>query len=102
MPSPPAPYVASYRLQLTPELTFDAATEVLDHLAAMGVSHVYLSPIAEAVPGSLHGYDVVDHRQVRAELGGEAGLRRLLDAALTLGLRRDHRPRAEPLLGRAG
>src|SRR5690606_31478176 len=31
--------------------------------------------------GSLHGYDVVDHREVDDERGGEPALRRLADAA---------------------
>ena len=54
---------------------------ILDHLVALGVSHLYLSPVAEAVPGSLHGYDVIDHTRVRAEFGGADGLRALMDAA---------------------
>jgi (1->4)-alpha-D-glucan 1-alpha-D-glucosylmutase len=43
------------------------------------VSHVYLSPILQAAPGSTHGYDVTDHDRISADLGGEAGLRRLAD-----------------------
>jgi (1->4)-alpha-D-glucan 1-alpha-D-glucosylmutase len=45
------------------------------YLAALGVSHVYLSPILRAVPGSAHGYDVVDHDGVSERLGGEEGFR---------------------------
>jgi (1->4)-alpha-D-glucan 1-alpha-D-glucosylmutase len=46
------------------------------------------------VPGSLHGYDVIDHTQVRAEFGGEEGLAALLDAAegRSLGVVIDHVP----------
>lgn len=77
---------ATYRLQLTPDAGFDAARGLLDHLVRLGVSHLYLSPIAEAVPGSTHGYDVVDHTAVRGELGGAAGFERLLDAAADSGL----------------
>jgi (1->4)-alpha-D-glucan 1-alpha-D-glucosylmutase len=33
---------------------------------------VYSSPYLQAAPGSMHGYDVVDHQHVNAELGGEA------------------------------
>ncbi len=78
--------VATYRIQLTPSFGFADTVEILDHLVALGVSHVYLSPVAEAVPGSLHGYDVVDHTRVRAEFGGPEGLRALLDAAHGHGL----------------
>ena len=86
--------VATYRLQLTPSFGFDAASHLFPDLRRLGVSHVYLSPIAEAIPGSTHGYDVVDHTRVRAELGGEAGLARLLDAAGAegLGVLVDHVP----------
>jgi (1->4)-alpha-D-glucan 1-alpha-D-glucosylmutase len=78
--------VATYRLQLGPAFGFDAAAEVVPDLAALGVSHVYTSPLTEAVPGSTHGYDVVDHGRVRVELGGEAGLRRLWAALRRHGL----------------
>ena len=78
--------VATYRLQLTPSFGFADAIGVLDHLVALGVSHLYLSPVAEAVPGSLHGYDVIDHTRVRSEFGGVDGLTALLDAAGAHGL----------------
>ncbi len=71
---------ASYRLQLTPSNGFDAARRHLDRLHGLGISHVYLSPVTEALPGSTHGYDVVDHTRVRDELGGLDGLTALLDA----------------------
>jgi (1->4)-alpha-D-glucan 1-alpha-D-glucosylmutase len=79
--STPRPLVASYRIQLTPTFGFADTIDLLDHLVSLGISHLYLSPIAEAVPGSLHGYDVIDHSRVRAEFGGEEGLAALLDAA---------------------
>ncbi len=74
------PPVGSYRLQLSPDVGFDVARRQLDRLHRLGISHVYLSPVTEAVPGSTHGYDVVDHTRVREELGGLAGLTALLDA----------------------
>jgi (1->4)-alpha-D-glucan 1-alpha-D-glucosylmutase len=83
---PTRPATATYRLQLTPTFGFDAATELFPDLRRLGVSHVYLSPIAEAVPGSTHGYDVTDHTRVRDELGGDDGLDRLLDGAYRAGL----------------
>ncbi|MFE0450518.1 malto-oligosyltrehalose synthase [Streptomyces sp. NPDC058914] len=84
----PAPLVptATYRLQLQPAFPFAAAAAAVPYLASLGVSHLHLSPVLEAVPGSLHGYDVVDHARVREELGGEAGLRALSRAAREHGL----------------
>ncbi|WP_327720071.1 malto-oligosyltrehalose synthase [Streptomyces sp. NBC_00490] len=87
-PERPDPVVptATYRLQLQPEFPFDAAAAAVPYLAALGVSHLHLSPVLEAVPGSAHGYDVVDHARVRAELGGEEGLRALAGTARKHGL----------------
>ena len=76
----------TYRLQLTPDFGFDAAAEAVPYLAELGVSHVYLSPILEAVPGSTHGYDVVDHTRLRTEFGGIEAFDRLVEAAHGHGL----------------
>ncbi|TXJ86911.1 malto-oligosyltrehalose synthase [Streptomyces lavendulae] len=77
---------ATYRLQLQPAFPFSAAAAAVPYLASLGVSHLHLSPVLEAVPGSAHGYDVVDHGRVRAELGGEEGLRALSRTAREHGL----------------
>jgi len=71
------PLVAAYRLQLRRSFTFDDAAELADYLAALGVSHVYASPILQARPDSAHGYDVVDPGRISAELGGDDGFERL-------------------------
>ena len=84
-PSPALP-TATYRLQLQPEFPFGAAAAAVPYLASLGVSHLHLSPVLEAVPGSAHGYDVVDHARVRGELGGEEGLRALARTAREHGL----------------
>jgi (1->4)-alpha-D-glucan 1-alpha-D-glucosylmutase len=80
------PIRATYRLQLEPDFDFDTAAAVLPYLAALGVSHVYCSPVFESVPGSRHGYDVVDPTRVRAELGGAEGRDRFVAACRTHGL----------------
>ena len=67
---------ATLRLQLHHGFTFDDALAQLDYFAALGVSHLYLSPVTTAQPGSMHGYDTVDYGAVSAELGGEGALRR--------------------------
>lgn len=70
--------VATYRLQLHKDFGFARAAELVPYLARLGVSHVYASPFLKARPGSLHGYDVVDHRRINPEIGTEAELERLL------------------------
>jgi (1->4)-alpha-D-glucan 1-alpha-D-glucosylmutase len=73
----PTERCATYRVQLHPGFTFDDAAGLADYLAALGVSHLYLSPILQAAPGSTHGYDVVDPGRVSEALGGEAAYDRL-------------------------
>ncbi len=69
---------STVRLQFHRGFTFDDATQLVDYFAALGISHVYASPITTAQPGSTHGYDTVDYGRVNPELGGEAGLSRLV------------------------
>ncbi|KOV69287.1 malto-oligosyltrehalose synthase [Streptomyces sp. MMG1121] len=82
----PSVPTATYRLQLQPAFPFTAAAAAVPYLASLGVSHLHLSPVLETVPGSAHGYDVVDHARVREELGGEEGLRALARTAREHGL----------------
>lgn len=72
---------STYRLQIQPEFTFGDAADQADYLAALGVSHAYLSPILAPAPGSAHGYDVVSHEFLNEEAGGSEGFD-LLTAAL--------------------
>jgi (1->4)-alpha-D-glucan 1-alpha-D-glucosylmutase len=70
----------TYRLQLSKDFPFEAATACAGYLASLGVSHVYCSPILQAAEGSAHGYDVVDPTRINDELGGEPGFRRMVAA----------------------
>ncbi len=63
---------STYRLQLHKGFTFEDAAAIADYLRELGISHVYSSPYLQAAPGSVHGYDVVDHSRVNEELGGAA------------------------------
>ncbi|MDH6577921.1 malto-oligosyltrehalose synthase [Kitasatospora sp. MAP5-34] len=81
------PPTASYRLQLQPGFTLRDAERAVPYLAALGVSHLHLSPLLAAVPGSTHGYDTVDHGRISEQLGGESALRALAAVAHRHGLR---------------
>ena len=78
--------VSTLRLQLEPRFTLADAAAHVPYFAALGVSHLYLSPILQASVGSTHGYDVTDHSRVSDDLGGEAGFRALVEAARAHGL----------------
>jgi (1->4)-alpha-D-glucan 1-alpha-D-glucosylmutase len=77
---------ATYRLQLTPSFGFDEARSLVPYFRDLGVSHLYLSPVLQARPGSTHGYDVIDPRQISTDLGGEDRLRALSDEARSAGM----------------
>jgi (1->4)-alpha-D-glucan 1-alpha-D-glucosylmutase len=77
---------STYRLQFQPAFTFADAVEVVDYLDRLGVGALYASPLLDAVPGSTHGYDVVDPTRARPELGGEEGRVALYERAAAAGL----------------
>ena len=77
---------ATYRLQLHAGFTFGDAEARVAYLASLGVTHLYLSPVLQAVSGSPHGYDVLDHTRISDDLGGEPGLLALAGTAREHGL----------------
>ncbi len=77
---------ATYRLQLREGMDFAKAAQLVPYLRDLGISHLYLSPIFAAAPGSTHGYDVTDPNEVEPSLGGRKGLNALSDALHKAGL----------------
>jgi len=71
---------ATYRLQLNHDFTFTRATAIVPYLAALGISHCYVSPCLKARPGSMHGYDIVDHNSFNPEIGTAEEFDRFVDA----------------------
>lgn len=69
---------ATARLQLHAGFTLKDACEQVPYYAGLGISHFYVSPISRARPGSMHGYDVIDHSVVNPELGGLQALESLV------------------------
>lgn len=77
---------ATYRLQFRNGMNFARAADLAPYFTALGVSHVYGSPVFQAEPGSTHGYDVTDPRAIDASLGGEEGFARMIAAFQAAGL----------------
>ena len=70
----------------TPQGTFIAAIDKLDHLVQLGITHIELMPVAE-FPGSRGwGYDGADLYAPHHAYGGPDGLKRLVDACHARGL----------------
>ena len=70
----------------TPAGTFPAAIERLDHLAALGVTHVELMPVVEFSGDRGWGYDGVDLFAPHHAYGGPEGLQQLINACHRRGL----------------
>ena len=77
---------ATYRLQFTKSFQFSNAEALVPYLCDLGISHIYASPILEACPGSLSGYDVCDFSRINPELGGEEAFRSLVRALHSKGM----------------
>src|SRR5580658_3295885 len=71
---------ATYRLQLNRDFTFTQATQIVPYLAELGISHCYISPCLKARPGSMHGYDIVDHNSFKPEIGSAEDFDRFVAA----------------------
>ena len=72
--------LATYRLQFHAGFRFSDALQLVDYFSALGISHLYSSPIFKARAGSTHGYDITDHNKLNPELGTDEEFRALTDA----------------------
>jgi maltooligosyltrehalose trehalohydrolase len=87
--APPLADSIVYELHIgtfTPVGTLDAAIEKLDYLAALGVTHVELMPVASFAGNHGWGYDGVALYAVHQPYGGPDALKRFVDAAHGKGL----------------
>jgi (1->4)-alpha-D-glucan 1-alpha-D-glucosylmutase len=77
---------ATYRLQLTNKFRFADAEALIPYLRSLGISHIYASPVFEARPGSLSGYDTCDFSRISPDLGGEEPFNSLVTALHAQGM----------------
>jgi (1->4)-alpha-D-glucan 1-alpha-D-glucosylmutase len=72
MTRPFTPYrtpISTYRLQFNHSFTFRDAATLIPYLHELGISDCYASPYLKAVPGSTHGYDIIDPTCLNPEIG---------------------------------
>jgi glycosidase len=65
--------------------TLDGVRTHLDHIASIGCNTIWLTPVHKSP--SHHGYDHEDYYTVEPRYGGEAALKRLIEAAHARGMR---------------
>ena len=78
--------LSTYRMQLHAEFGFADAEAVAPYLKRLGIGDCYASPVFEARPGSLHGYDVTRHDRLNPDLGGDKGFARFAARLRALGM----------------
>jgi (1->4)-alpha-D-glucan 1-alpha-D-glucosylmutase len=62
---------STYRLQFNAQFTFRQARDLIPYLHDLGVTDCYSSPYLMARPGSMHGYDIIDHSRLNPEIGSD-------------------------------
>jgi (1->4)-alpha-D-glucan 1-alpha-D-glucosylmutase len=75
---PPRTPIATYRLQFGDGFGFADASRLLPHLADLGISDLYASPLFAAVPGT-SGYHVTDPTRLEPSLGTRGDFDALTD-----------------------
>ncbi len=60
---------ATYRIQLSHGFGFSQLSDILPYLYELGISTIYASPVTRAIPGSDHGYDVINPLEINPEIG---------------------------------
>ncbi|MBC9910270.1 malto-oligosyltrehalose synthase [Chitinophaga varians] len=78
--------VATYRIQFNRDFTFTDLEKQLDYLHQLGITTIYASPVFETAPGSLHGYDITNPREINAAIGSLAHMRQLHVKLRSLGM----------------
>jgi len=77
---------ATYRLQFNAAFTFIDAARIVPYLHALGITDCYASSYLTAVPGSQHGYDVIDPTTLNPDLGTEEDFRIFTDSLAQQGM----------------
>jgi (1->4)-alpha-D-glucan 1-alpha-D-glucosylmutase len=72
--------LSTYRLQFNRSFTFSQAADLVPYLAELGITHCYASPYLRSRPGSMHGYDIIDHHHLDPEIGTPEDYERFVEA----------------------
>ena len=61
--------ISTYRIQFHKDFTLKDFKRIIPYLQQLGVKTIYASPILQAVPGSMHGYDTINPHLINPEIG---------------------------------
>ena len=79
--------ISTYRLQFHKDFTFSDFEKIIPYLQKLGVGTIYSSPIFEATPGSVHGYDGINPHKINPEIGTEEQLLNISQRLRRLGIK---------------
>lgn len=65
---------STYRIQFNKDFNFADLDRIIPYLTSLGIDTLYASPIFKAMPGSTHGYDIVNPLAINPEIGTEEEL----------------------------
>ena len=71
---------STYRLQFNVDFQLKQASYILPYLSNLGISDIYSSPLTCAIPGSQHGYDVINPRLLNPEIGHFKNLKKFVES----------------------
>lgn len=71
--------VSTYRIQFNQSYSFKNFKEDLEYFILLGPGSIYASPVFEAAPGSMHGYDVTNPLIINTEIGQYSDLIEITD-----------------------
>ncbi|HEX8607363.1 MAG TPA: alpha-amylase family glycosyl hydrolase, partial [Pedobacter sp.] len=78
--------ISTYRIQFHAGFTFTDLEGIIPYLKRLGIKTIYASPIFEAVPGSMHGYDGVNPNNINPEIGTLEQLRKIAQDLKEVGI----------------
>lgn len=78
--------ISTYRIQFHKDFTFKDFALIIPYLEQLGVNTIYASPILEASPGSMHGYDTVNPHRINPEIGTLEELRSIAEKLKKIGI----------------
>ncbi|MFP4468600.1 MAG: alpha-amylase family glycosyl hydrolase, partial [Bacteroidales bacterium] len=72
--------VSTYRIQFHRGFTLEQLAAQKEYFALLGPGTIYASPLLKAVPGSTHGYDVINPLEINPETGNLQEFKKLTGA----------------------
>ncbi|MEJ2883447.1 malto-oligosyltrehalose synthase [Pedobacter sp. GR22-6] len=78
--------IATYRIQFHAGFTFQNFQAIIPYLDELGIKTIYASPIFDAVPGSMHGYDGTNPHRINPEIGTLQELKQIARALKKRGM----------------